>query len=653
MKISLESLTIRAFRGILDERTFEFDGHDVVLHGPNGSGKSTVLQAIEFLLTGSISAFHGSGTGGVRITEHVPNRRADPDDTVVRAMFEDANGDEFRVYRQFANRNTLVAERRPPEFRALLEAAEQGLLLLTRGELLELVIATPGGRKDQIYRLLDTAGVDERRRQLKRLVREANDEKDIRQDRRREAARRITDVVGPGEDIIGGDGDDDVLDTDALGRVVNRHRRKLGGDPISSIDTRDTFREGIASPVEQASHPLQRSDVRSAIHQSREWFADAPEYEGRLDDLREEVRALRADSAALSSLSELELVKRGREIVDETTTECPLCGSSWNGRDLVDEIERRFDRLNRIDRRVETIRETSTGIERALKRVIPNLSDVTESLADTEVETDTAPLRRYLDTLEEVRDGVDRDLVDDIGEVDPDRFEAMLTNKDAEEIVAALEAEAESLPARSEIEKSWDDLKVLHDAYRDWRSATRERAAYGRAAAELDAAQRAFLAARDDVLDEIYETVNDRFAELYREINPDEGTFDPKLSQTDTGVAFRVDFYDTGEHPPNALHSEGHQDLMGICLFLALVDCLSPLERAPVLLDDVVMAVDSDHRARFAEVLADELDERFQFIITTREDEWAKQLLTAGATKQSIEFKEWTLDRGAIYVDRR
>lgn len=653
MKISLESLTVQAFRGIPDERTFEFDGRDVVLHGPNGSGKSTVLQAIEFLLTGSISAFHGSGTGDIRITEHVPNRRADPDDTEVKATFEDADGDEFRVHRRFANRNTLVAERRPPEFRALLEVAEQGLLLLTREELLELVITTPADRRDQIYRLLNTSGVDERRRQLKRLARRANEERDIRQDRRREAARRITDVVGRSEDAVGRDGDDDVLNTDDLGRVVNRHRRNLGGDSISSIDNCDTFREGIASPVEQASHPLQRSDVRSALHQSREWFADASEYEERLHELRGEIRALQADSAALSSLSELELVKRGREIVDETTTECPLCGTTWDGRDLADEIDRRFERLNRIDRRVETIRDTSTEIRRALKRVISILSAVIEPLADTEVESDRAPLRRYLDTLEGVRDEMGRDLLGDIDGVDPDRFDVVLTNEDAEEAVSALETEAESLPARSEIEECWEDLKVLHDAYRDWRSATKERAAYQRAATELDAARRAFLAARDDVLDEIYGTVNDRFAELYRAINPDEGTFDPELSQTDTGVAFRVDFYDTGEHPPNALHSEGHQDLMGICLFLALADRLSPLERTSVLLDDVVMAVDSDHRARVAEVLADELDERFQFVVTTREDEWAQQLRTAGAAQQSIEFEDWTLNRGPIYVGQR
>jgi len=646
MRISLKSLTIQAFRGIPDERTFELDGQDIVVHGPNGSGKSTFLQAIEFVLTGNISAFHGSGTGDIRVTDHVPNRRADPDDTVVKATFEDADGDKFRVHRRFANRNTLVAERRPPEFRALLEVAEQGLLLLTRAELLELVIATPGDRKDQIYRLLDTSGVDERRRQLKRLARNANKEKDLRQDRRREAARRITDVVGQSEDVVRGEGDDNMLDTDSLRRVVNRHRRTLGGDPITSIDTRDSFREGIDSPVEQASNPLQRSDVRSALHQSREWFADAPEYEERLDELRGEVRALRADSTGLSSLSELELIKRGREIVGETATECPLCGTSWDGHDLTDEINRRFDRLDRIDRRVETIRETSTEIVRALERTISIISDVIEPLADTEL--DTAPLRRYLDTLEGVRDELDRELVDNIGGVDPDRFDVVLTNEDARETVSELEVKAESLSARPEIEESWDDLKILHDAYRDWRNATRERAAYQRAAAELDAARRAFLAARDDVLDEIYETVNGRFAELYRAINPDEGTFEPELGQTDTGVVFRVDFYDSGEHPPNALHSEGHQDLMGICLFLALADHLSPLERAPILLDDVVMAVDSDHRARFAEVLADELDERFQFVVTTREDEWANQLLTAGAIQQSIGFEDWTLDSGPI-----
>ena len=40
------------------------------------------------------------------------------------------------------------------------------------------------------------------------------------------------------------------------------------------------------------------------------------------------------------------------------------------------------------------------------------------------------------------------------------------------------------------------------------------------------------------------------------------------------GLNFEVDFHGRGQHPPHALHSEGHQDSMGLCLYLALTEHL-------------------------------------------------------------------------------
>lgn len=150
------------------------------------------------------------------------------------------------------------------------------------------------------------------------------------------------------------------------------------------------------------------------------------------------------------------------------------------------------------------------------------------------------------------------------------------------------------------------------------------------------------------MLGETFETISDRFAAFYEAVNPDESAFDPTLSQTNTGVEFAVDFYDTGDHPPHALHSEGHQDLMGVCLFLALAAELSPLSRLPVLLDDVVMSVDAGHREQFATVLRDELSEHFQLLITTHDAGWAHQLVETGVTgdRNVLRFTAWTPDEG-------
>ena len=66
-------------------------------------------------------------------------------------------------------------------------------------------------------------------------------------------------------------------------------------------------------------------------------------------------------------------------------------------------------------------------------------------------------------------------------------------------------------------------------------------------------------------------------------IEPSEGKLD-----------LEVNFYERGLFPPAAYHSEGHQDGMGVCLYLALMKRLFSERFTFALLDDVVMSVDAD-----------------------------------------------------------
>jgi len=89
-------------------------------------------------------------------------------------------------------------------------------------------------------------------------------------------------------------------------------------------------------------------------------------------------------------------------------------------------------------------------------------------------------------------------------------------------------------------------------------------------------------------------------------------------------VKLLVDFYGRGMYPPHALHSEGHQDSMGICLYLALSEYINKGLVGATVLDDVVMSVDANHRKSLCRVLNKEFKDH-QFIITTHDRSWAQQ----------------------------
>lgn len=110
---------------------------------------------------------------------------------------------------------------------------------------------------------------------------------------------------------------------------------------------------------------------------------------------------------------------------------------------------------------------------------------------------------------------------------------------------------------------------------------------------------------------------------------------------------FEVDFLGRGAHPPHALHSEGHQDSMGLCLFLALNEELSMGQTDLIALDDVVMSVDTGHRKDVCRLLTEMFPNR-QFLITTHDRLWAKQLRNERvvASPNIIEFTDWTIETG-------
>jgi hypothetical protein len=89
---------------------------------------------------------------------------------------------------------------------------------------------------------------------------------------------------------------------------------------------------------------------------------------------------------------------------------------------------------------------------------------------------------------------------------------------------------------------------------------------------------------------------------------------------------------------------------MGLCLFFALNNYLVKDTIKVVVLDDVVMSIDRTHRRGVCKLLKTFFSDK-QFIITTHDNAWAKQLRAEGitSTKNMIHFVNWNIDTGPIF----
>jgi len=151
-----------------------------------------------------------------------------------------------------------------------------------------------------------------------------------------------------------------------------------------------------------------------------------------------------------------------------------------------------------------------------------------------------------------------------------------------------------------------------------------------------------------DGLNKIYSDIQDGFAKLYREINKDdEASFEAEMPVHNAGVGLDVDFYGRGKFPPGAYHSEGHQDGMGLCLYLALMDHLYGDGFQFCVLDDVLMSVDGGHRRAVCSMLAKEFPNT-QFIFTTHDEVWLKNMQSTGLVGKGsvIQFRNWSVEGG-------
>ena len=135
------------------------------------------------------------------------------------------------------------------------------------------------------------------------------------------------------------------------------------------------------------------------------------------------------------------------------------------------------------------------------------------------------------------------------------------------------------------------------------------------------------------------------FTVFYEAINDDEEKFVGELRAEPAKLSFNVDFYGRGTFPPGAYHSEGHQDGMGLCLYLALMKYTLGDKFTFAVLDDVLMSVDTGHRREVCRLLKTQFPNT-QFVMTTHDRVWLQYMKTENLINKTQIFGGWTVENG-------
>lgn len=637
--ITVEKIQIEEFRGIRN-LTFVFNGKNYAICGPNGTGKSGVVDALDFALTGIVSRLSGEGMGNVSIKEHAPHvdSRNNPEKARVTITFKIPSlGNEIVVLERTVHKasSPKITPSSPEILAVLAQFEKHPEFILSRREIIRYVISEPGNRSEEIQALLRLNYVGKLRSNLKTISnlydKEANDFKKVQTI----ASERLLQALEINE-----------LVKEKILEAVNTRRSILGLLPLTDLTSTTSLIDGLETSVKAATAPTVNKTSAAAdlkLFSIALQKITAKTIKTECADLKTQLTDLSNNPIIAENLSREKFLRTAIDFVTEAG--CPVCDTKWDIPTLQGIICAKLQKF-------EEIKKTRTELERRLGPIISLIDEVDNAVAAierltkilaaeriaaisayrTSLATDRKALKAFLPVADVIF------AIENILAVPEGVSEAVRV---IENTIAAIPEPTQQETARDFIVRTQDRLETYRKAARDANN-EKKRAELAKKVYDI------YTDVSNKALEGVYKDVESEFSNLYRAINnEDEKGFTAKLTPSMGKLGFDADFYGRGHFPPGAYHSEGHQDAMGLCLYLALMRKLQGSNFKFAVLDDVLMSVDTAHRREVCNLLKQHFPDT-QFILTTHDEVWLKLMTTVGLIAQgnATRFSNWTPEHG-------
>jgi len=635
LSVKILKLYITKLRGIVDLE-LDFNGQNAVIVGPNGVGKSAVVDAIDFLLTGDITRLTGEATGGVSVAKHGPHIGYPPTDAKVTAEMQSVSGKTFTVSRTVAEKdNVHIAEAYKDEFKAIVEYTKSGAHFLSRRELLRYILATPGKRSEQIQSLLDIADLKNTRAAFVKLKTKAKNDFQSAKTTNTSNENALYRTLG-------------ISNEHQMLESINTFRSILGGEALADLSNGDFVADLTYSDSQN------NNTITTLIHGIEELAGYLPEYISQLASCNTKIQDIlekvKSEEGSARDISTVKLIKVGLALLTGSG-QCPLCLSQW-----ISEDELKNFLLER-KRKSETVSKLIDGFNCELASLEAIFSSYKAKIGTlpSSLEKYNKPFAELLSAeLQNVSkfQSISASSIDSYDETNKEVV-SYISGHSTEKMIKQLKTILETLkPLVDEQSKvrgaAWASLNQAKNYYTQICYFRHNMTKYELLVIKAEFLLNEYDATQEKLLNELYSSISERFTEFYKIMHKDdEGEFTATIENARAGVNMNVDFHGKGLYPPVAFHSEGHQDSMGIALFFALMEKLTTSDFGLVVLDDVVMSVDIEHRKNFCNILQTFFTDK-QFIITTHDEVWAKYLKSENVVPNNnyILFSSWSVDTG-------
>lgn len=642
--IRVDSIRIREFRGIRD-LTLDFNSKNFAICGPNGTGKSGVVDALEFALTGNVSRLSGEGRGDVSLRQHGPHvdRRNDPDKARVTVVVTIPSlSKTVTIERSLKSPTTANVTPRNPAVDDVLEHVRaHPEIVLSRRELIKYVLATPGKRAEEVQALLHLDHVERVRAGLQKLANSYA----------RQLTALSTSSTQARDNLMRALEVTELTPMSALA-AANAQRATLSLPALQELTKTTSLKDGLATPAAARPQRIPKSQALADIRAAREALAElaGAQMIARVREATADITVLSDDPLVSAGVLRETFYATGLELIESDA--CPLCDVSWDLSDLKRHVQVKIANLRDVALRRRTLEAKIAPLVQALRNGKAAIDIVVNHAALAIPPIDVRMANAYCVKVGAAAERLVALLP--FNETVLCLASLPIDGRPVLEFLTEFEKAVSGLPEQTRQDTAREWLTVAQERLEVWRDAKRKQSTAANQAQRARQVSDIYSATSDSVLGGLYADVQNEFASLYHMINSDEEEFKAQLVPSMGRLGFDVDFYGRGFFPPGAYHSEGHQDGMGLCLYLALMRYLEGSAFTLAVLDDVLMSVDAGHRREVCSLLKREFPNT-QFIMTTHDPIWLRHMRTEGLLlgRASVDFRTWSVDVGPTRWDDR
>jgi len=603
----IEAIEMSWFRGAADPVSLESNCKSLVVYGENGSGKSCFVDAVEYVLNNGKIGHLAHEYSGKHQEKAIHNtHKPKGQKTELRIRFE--NDSELKlVINSDGSFTSSGAET------IAMNTWDYGRTVLRQDEVAAFIRDTKGGKYSALLPLLGLHQMEIVAENLRQLAKSVE-----QQSKLNEAKTILSGTKAKRTKTFGTDSDDQIL------KKIEALHSSYCADQVATQDALSRCKNleiAIDKRIEQFSTDQRRY---LALHEAGEI------------DLKSHVDAIREASAKLTVAVEpliaerLQVLEAAGEFVKKLEygkdVTCPACGRIIPVEAFQAHVKTEQERLQEIINTFNA-RKTSIGT------LCDNVKSLKSSISKVDVKS----------WKEELSKGPLADNLTSLDHADTAALRTACGEKDLKEIEEKLVplrniAAVDSQDAPVDVQKLSTDKEIVIVGKAiittiDLAASAARAEALISFINSLEQGIREEIRLRSEaVIGEISQDMRDMWAILH----PDEPIEDVRLylpKNTDKAIDIGLKFFGVKQDSPRLTLSEGYRNSLGLCIFLAMAKQESDNDR-PLILDDVVVSFDRNHRGMIVEVLEKSFNKR-QVLLLTHDREWYTEL------RQQLEGKTW------------